>query len=73
MTMMMLLHHLQHSASGSADSSSDSCPTNALSFHSKIESASLFEKKNCNYFHTVFFMTTVQNLILQWLLLEVLL
>jgi hypothetical protein len=34
---------LQHSASGSAESSSDSCPTNALFFHSKITSAILFE------------------------------
>jgi hypothetical protein len=33
----------QHSASGSAESCSDSCPTNALSFYPKITSAILFE------------------------------
>ncbi len=62
----------QHSASGSAESSSDSCLTNALSFHPKKYISNTF--RNCDYFHNVFFMITIQNLILKCLLLlEVLL
>ncbi len=34
----------QHSASGSAESCSDSCLTNALSFHPKITPAIFFSK-----------------------------
>ncbi len=62
----------QHSASGSAESSSDSCPSNALSFHPKITSAIFFEMVIISIQSSVF-KTTIQNLIIKCLLLEVLL